>query len=75
MHSNQKYRMNTTKLKPWTIKQLYSAMLTDLKEEGLTNLERQMTETICKKEIRDKAKEFSKTRKLTPCEIAILESI
>ena len=63
-----------TKLKPWTIKQLYSAMLTDL-EECQTNLERELTLTICKKEIRDKAKEFSKTRKLTPVETAILESI
>jgi len=66
--------MNTTKLEPWNIKQLYSAMLTDL-EACQTDLERMMTETICKKEIREKAKEFSKTRKLTPCEIAILESI
>ena len=66
--------MNPTKLKPWNIKQLYSAMLTDL-EECQTNLERELTLSICKKEIREKAKEFSKTRKLTPCEIAILESI
>jgi len=66
--------MNPTKLKPWTIKQLYSAMLTDLKE-CQTNLERELTLSICKKEIRDKAKEFSKTRKLTPVEISILESI
>ena len=66
--------MNNTKLKPWTIKQLYSAMLTDL-EECQTNLERELTLSICKKEIREKAKEFAKTRKLTPVEVSILESI
>ena len=62
------------KLKPWNIKQLYSAMLIDL-ESCQTDLERMMTETICKKEIREKAKEFAKIRKLTPVETAILETI
>ena len=66
--------MNTTKLIPWNIKQLYSAMLTDL-EACQTSMERMMCETICKKEIREKAKEFSKTRKLTPVEVSILENI
>jgi len=66
--------MNTTKLEPWNIKQLYSAMLTDL-EVCQTDLERMICSTICKKEIREKAKEFSKTRKLTPFEVSILESI
>lgn len=62
------------KLKPWTIKQLYESMFEDL-NDCQTDLERSMTKTICKKEIRDKAKEFKKTRKLTPVEIAILETI
>ena len=66
--------MNTTKLEPWNIKQLYSEMLTDL-ESCQTDLERMICSTICKKEIREKAKEFSKTRKLTPFEVSILESI
>lgn len=66
--------MNTTKLEPWNIKQLYSAMLTDL-EACQTDLERMLCSTICKKEIREKAKEFAKTRKLTPYEVSILESI
>lgn len=68
------YRMNTTKLEPWNIKQLYSAMLADL-EACQTDLERMLCSTICKKEIREKAKEFAKTRKLTPYEVSILESI
>lgn len=63
-----------TKLKPWSIKQLYDAMLKDL-NLCQTDLERSMLKTICKKEIREKAKEFKKTRKLTPQEIAILETI
>lgn len=63
-----------TKLKPWTIKQLYDSMLEALRL-CQTDLERQMCKTICKKEIREKAKEFKKTRKLTPLEVAILEKI
>ena len=63
-----------TRLTPWTIKQLYDSMLEDL-NLCQTDLERQLCETLCKKEIREKAKEFKKTRKLTPVEIAILETI
>lgn len=63
------------KLKPWNIKQLYYAMLTDLEEPDLTDLERSIVKSICTKEIKDKAKEFAKTRKLTPFEVSILESI
>jgi hypothetical protein len=63
-----------TKLKPWTIKQLYDSMLEDL-NLCQTDLERSMLKTVCKKEIREKSKEFKKTRKLTPVELAILETI
>ena len=63
-----------TSLKPWNINQLHSAMLEDLKA-CQTEFERMMTKTICKKEIREKAKEFAKIRKLTPVEKAILETI
>lgn len=66
--------MNDTKLTPWNIKQLYQSMMEDL-NACQTDFERQMCKTICKKEIREKAKEFKKTRKLTPVEIAILETI
>ena len=63
-----------TKLRPWNIKQLYESMLEDL-NSCQTDLERSMVKTICKKEIREKAKEFKKTRKLTPGEEVILETI
>lgn len=63
-----------TKLTPWNIKQLYNSMIEDL-NLCQTDLERQLCKTICKKEIREKAKEFKKTRKLTPVEMAILETI
>lgn len=63
-----------TKLKPWNIKQLYNAMLCDL-NACQTDLERSMVKTICKKEIREKANEFKKIRKLTPFEMAIMENI
>lgn len=66
--------MKNTKLKPWTIKQLYQSMLEDL-NACKTDLERMICKTICTKEIREKAKEFKKTRKLTPVEVAILETI
>lgn len=35
--------------------------------------ERTMVKTICGKEIREKAVEFAKTRKLTPGEVAIAQ--
>lgn len=63
-----------TKLAPWNIKQLYNAMLEDL-NLCQTDLERSMVKIICTKEIREKANEFKKSRKLTPVEIAILETI
>ena len=66
--------MKNIKLTPWNIKQLYNAMMEDL-NSCQTDLERSMVKTICKKEIREKAKEFKKTRNLTPVEIAILETI
>lgn len=64
----------TTKLKPWNIKQLYNAMLCDL-NACQNDFERMMCKIICKKEIREKAKEFKKIRKLTPVEMAIMENI
>ena len=63
-----------TKIKPWNIKQLYNAMLCDL-NSCQTDLERMMCKIICKKEIKEKAKEFQKIRKLTQIELAILETI
>jgi len=66
--------MNNTELAPWNIKQLYDSMLEDL-NLCQTDFERSMLKTICKKEIREKANEFKKTRKLTPVEMAILETI
>ena len=64
----------TTKLKPRNIKQLYTAMLCDL-NSCQTDFERMMCKIICKKEIKEKAKEFKKIRKLTPVEMAIMENI
>jgi hypothetical protein len=57
-------------MKPWNIKQLKEAMLNDLKECN-NDFERSMVTAICGIEIREKAYEFAKTRKLTPGEIAI----
>ena len=64
----------TTKLKPWNIKQLYQSMLEDL-NSCQTDFERMMCKIICKKEIKQKANEFKKIRKLTPVEMAIMETI
>jgi uncharacterized membrane protein len=49
-------------------------MLEDL-NSCQTDFERMMCKTICKKEIKEKAKEFKKIRKLTEIELAILETI
>jgi hypothetical protein len=57
-------------MKPWTIKQLKEAMIRDLQSCN-TAFEQSMVKAIAGVEIREKAIEFTKTRKLTPCEIAI----
>lgn len=59
-------------MKAWNIKQLNEAMQKDL-ERCNTDFERSMVKAICGKEIREKAIELSRTRKLTPVEIAIAE--
>ena len=59
-------------MKAWTIKQLREAMENDLL---LCNnaFERSMVKAIAGKEIREKAEEWAKIRKLTPGEQAIAE--
>jgi len=57
-------------MQPWTIKQLKDKMMEDL-NACHSDLERSMVKAIGGKEIREKAIEFSKVRKLTPCELAI----
>lgn len=57
-------------MKPWTIKQLYEAMQKDLLSCN-NAFERSMVKAIGGKEIREKAIEWSKERKLTPVEVAI----
>ena len=56
----------------WTIKQLKEKLIEDLKL-CQTNHERIMVKAISGKEIRKKAIEWSKIRKLTPAEIAIAQ--
>ena len=58
------------KLRAWNIKQLYLAMQDDLKQCN-NAFERSMVNAIGGKEIRENAQQWSKERKLTPCEIAI----
>lgn len=64
--------MQNEQLKPWTIKQLEDALQNDL-TMCHTELERTMVKTIAGKEIREKAIEWSKQRKLTPVEVAIAQ--
>jgi hypothetical protein len=54
----------------WTIKQLKEKLIEDL-TLCQTNHERIMVKAISGKEIREKAIEWSKIRKLTPIEVAI----
>ena len=56
----------------WTIKQLKEKLIEDL-TLCQTNHERIMVKAISGKEIREKAIEWSKIRKLTPAEIAIAQ--
>ncbi len=59
-------------MKAWNIKQLKEAMNKSLAQCN-TQLERDCCKAICGIEIREAAKEFSKTRKLTPGELAIAQ--
>ena len=59
-------------MQSWNIKQLYEALQKDL--QACNNaFERSMVNAIGGKEIREKAEEFSKNRKLTPIEVAIAQ--
>jgi hypothetical protein len=59
-------------VKPWTIVQLKHAMDKDL-ERCNNSFEYNNCRAICVKEMRELAENL--TRKLTPCEVAILESL
>lgn len=58
------------KLTAWTIKQLEEALTEDL-TKCHTEHERIMVKAIGGREIREKAEEWAKVRKLTPFEVAI----
>ena len=64
--------MTTADRTPWTIKQLKEAMIADL-DACHTDFERSMVKAIGGKEIREKAEEWAKLRKLTPAEVAIAQ--
>lgn len=56
----------------WTIKQLKEALDRDL-SMCQTSHERIMVKAICGKEIRERAYEWAKLRKLTPMEVVITQ--
>lgn len=64
----------SNKLAAWNLKQLFEAYQQDLLKCH-TDFERSMVSIVCKKEMIGKAQEWSKTRKLTPAEVAILEKL
>lgn len=57
-------------MQAWNIKQLYVALQNDLQQCN-NAFERSMVKAIGGKEIREKAEQWSKDRKLTPVEVAI----
>lgn len=57
-------------MQAWNIKQLYVAMQNDLQQCN-NAFERSMVKAVGGKEIREKAEQWSKERKLTPIEVAI----
>ena len=57
-------------MQAWNIKQLYAALQNDLQQCN-NAFERSMVKSIGGKEIREKAEQLSKERKLTPVEVAI----
>lgn len=59
-------------MEAWTISQLKMKLINNL-AACHTQLEKDCCKAIAGKEIREKAEEWSKNRKLTPCEIAIAQ--
>lgn len=57
-------------MQAWNIKQLYVAMQNNLQQCN-NAFERSMVKSVGGKEIREKAEQWSKERKLTPIEVAI----
>ena len=57
-------------MQSWNIKQLHEAMQSDIQQCN-NAFERSMVKAIGGKEIREKAEQWSKERKLTPMEVAI----
>ena len=58
------------RLQAWNIKQLKDAMVEDLQQCN-NAFERSMVKAIGGREIREKAEQWARERKLTPIEIAI----
>ena len=58
------------RLQAWNIKQLQAAMAEDLLQCN-NDFERSMVKAIGGREIREKAEQWSKERKLTPIEVTI----
>ena len=58
------------RLQAWNIKQLQVAMVDDLQQYN-NDFERSMVKAIGGREIREKAEQWARERKLTPAEVAI----
>ena len=58
------------RLQAWNIKQLQAAMVDDLQQCN-NAFERSMVKAIGGREIREKAEQWAKERRLTPVEVAI----
>ena len=58
------------RLQAWNIKQLQVAMVDDLQQCN-NDFERSMVKAIGGREIREKAEQWARERKLTPIEVAI----
>lgn len=58
------------RLQAWSIKQLQDAMVEDLQQCN-NAFERSMVKAIGGREIREKAEQWARERKLTPAEVAI----
>lgn len=58
------------RLQAWNIKQLQGAMVEDLQQCN-NDFERSMVKAIGGREIREKAEQWARERKLTPAEVVI----
>lgn len=72
--TTQASRNNPNRIEPWTLTQLWREMQNDLKQ-CQTHGERGIAKALCYREMRELARKLKATRKLTPFEQVIADTV